>query len=282
MTLRRLQLATTWGQLTVRGGSRAGEGTLILLPQLRLALDAGRMHRSLPSMSTVLLSHGHADHAGGLCYWASQRVLNNLGPGRVLAPSEISDQVTALLEACAVLEGGDRYPVTLVPVDDGSQVALSRAMRLDLFGTDHWVATLGCRLVWTRRRLKEHLTSEEPEALAQRRALGEEITRPVQTPLLSYSADSGPGIFERAEHISAEVMLVECSFWNDRDIDRARRFGHMHLADLVEHAPSLECRHLVLLHASRRNGLREVERAIEAELAPHVEAEVHHLIVDWE
>ena len=32
--LRRLRLETSWGPLSIVGGSRAGEGTLILLPQL--------------------------------------------------------------------------------------------------------------------------------------------------------------------------------------------------------------------------------------------------------
>ena len=111
MSLRTLALDTSWGSLTVVGGSRAGEGTLVLLPQLRLALDAGRPHRALAPMSTVLVSHGHMDHIGGLGYWASQRYLNSMGPGTVMAPAEIADDVKALLETMARLEGGRPYDV---------------------------------------------------------------------------------------------------------------------------------------------------------------------------
>jgi ribonuclease Z len=280
--VRRLILPTTWGDLLVAGGTRAGEGTLILLPQLRLALEPGRMHRSLPPMRTVCLSHGHADHIGGLCYWASQRLLNGLGSGELFVPEAISETVASLLETCAALEGGKPYAVELRAVADGSAVPLRKDFSLEFFATDHWVPTLGSRLVWTRHRLKRNLADEAPEKLARRRERGESITNEVRMPLLSYSADSGPGLFHRPAAVDAEVMLVECSFWNDSDVERARRFGHMHLADLVEHAPALRCRHLVLLHASRRNRIAEVENLIGAELAPRLAAEVHHLIVDWD
>lgn len=124
--LRRLQLATSWGELAVVGGSRAGEGTLILLPQLHLALDAGRAHRALPSMTTVLASHGHADHLGGLAYWASQRQLQSMGPAHLLAPSPIASDIEVLLATHARLEGGDAYDIDVVGVEDGERYTLRR------------------------------------------------------------------------------------------------------------------------------------------------------------
>ena len=109
--LRRLRLDTSWGELTLVGGSRAGEGTLILLPQLHLALDAGRPHRALPAMTTLLVSHGHADHLGGVAYWASQRQLQSMGPARLLAPSAIAPAIEDLLMIHSRLEGGALYDV---------------------------------------------------------------------------------------------------------------------------------------------------------------------------
>ena len=56
-SLCRLQLDTSWGELIIVGGSRAGDGSVILLPQLHLALDAGRAHRALPAMTTVVVPY---------------------------------------------------------------------------------------------------------------------------------------------------------------------------------------------------------------------------------
>jgi ribonuclease Z len=280
--LRRLQLPTTWGELLVAGGSRAGEGTLILLPQLRLALDLGRAHRAVPPMRTACLSHGHADHVGGLAYWASQRALNSLGPGVLVVPEAIADDVAALLGTYGRLEGGTPYAVTLVPARDRDRIALRRDMQLELFATDHWVPTLGTRLVWTRRRLRPDLAGADATTLAELRRRGETITTELETPLLVYAADTGPGCFADPRTLAAEVVLLECSFVGEGDQERARRFGHLHLDDLVAGLPALSCRHLVLLHASRRHRIHDVETVIESELAPRLEGSIHHLLVDWD
>ena len=52
-SLRRLQLDTSWGELSLVGGSRAGEGTLILLPQLHLALDDEQL-RAIESLLDLI------------------------------------------------------------------------------------------------------------------------------------------------------------------------------------------------------------------------------------
>lgn len=280
--LRRLALPTSWGELLVAGGSRAGEGTLLLLPQFRLALDLGRTHRAAPPMTTACLSHGHADHIAGLAYWASQRLLNSMGPGVVLAPDAIADDIASLLALHSRLEGGSPYPVELVPVDEGSTYPLRQDTRLEFFTTDHWVPTLGVRLVWTRRRLLPELAGSDPETLAELRRRGETITFDVSTSLLAYAADSGPGCFSDPQTLAAEVVLLECSFWRDNDVERARRFGHLHISDVIAALPSLKCKHLVILHASRRHRIREVEAIMAAELAPRLDGKLHHLIVDWD
>lgn len=47
--------------------------TCVILPRLKLAFDAGRCPQRSVYASTVLLTHGHLDHAGGLpCHAASR------------------------------------------------------------------------------------------------------------------------------------------------------------------------------------------------------------------
>jgi ribonuclease Z len=265
------------------GGTRAGEGTLILLPQLHLALDAGRPHRALPAMTTVLVSHGHADHLGGVAYWASQRHLQAMGAARLAAPREIAADVEALLETHARLEGGRSYAIEIVAVDALSSLTLRRDMELAFFATDHWVPTLGSLLKWVRHRLLPELSGLPGEEIAARRRAGEPVSEPVETDLLAYCADSGPGVLEPGSAaLAAEVMLLECSFFKPGDRERAARYGHLHLEDLLARVENLSCRHLVLLHASRRHRLREVEQILEKQLRPALPCALHHLMVDWD
>jgi ribonuclease Z len=281
--LRRLQLSTSWGDLTLVGGSRAGEGTLILLPQLHLALDAGRAHRALPAMSTVLVSHGHADHIGGLAYWASQRQLQSMGPARLLAPRAIASGIEELLAVHARLEGGDPYAVAVVGVEAGERHFLRRDVDLMFFATDHWVPTLGSRLLWRRQHLLPAFADLPGEEIARLRRQGEIVTEEIEANVLAYCADCGPGVLEdQAEALAAEVLLIECSFYRAADRDRAARFGHLHLEDLLNATDRIGCRHLVLLHASRRHRLREVEAILDERLRPLLDCSLHHLMIDWD
>jgi len=281
--IRQLQLETSWGPLLIAGGTRAGDGTLILLPQLHLALDAGRPHRSLPPMTTVLVSHGHMDHIGGVGYWASQRQLQAMGPARLAVPHQIAAGVEDLLAIQARLEGGAPYDIEVVGVAAGRSVGLRKDMRVEFFATDHWVPTLGSRVVWQRHRLLPELAGLPGEEIARRRHSGDEVTEEVETDLLAYCADSGPAVLEAGSPaLAAEVLLLECSFYRRRDRDRAARYGHLHLDDILARTPNFRCRHLVLLHASRRHRLREVEEILAERLAPGLSCALHHLMVDWD
>lgn len=281
--MRQLRLATSWGELRLVGGSRAGEGSLVLLPQLRLALDAGRPARALVPMQDVVVSHGHLDHLLGLPAWASQRNLQGIPGGRVLAPHSLSADVKDLLKLCARLEGGSPYGVSVLPVAPGETVQLRHGFRLRFFATSHWVDTLGCRLEWVRPRLRADLVGLPPDALRRLRSEGEGISDLHVVPLLAYLADTGPEVFEREAWLAeAEVLVVECTFLRPSEIERARRFGHIHLDDLVTVAPTLRNRHLVLTHLSRRHRLAEGSRRMRSALRPLLAPELHMLNHEWE
>jgi len=278
-----LRLDTSWGELRIVGGSRAGEGTLVLLPQLRLALDAGRPARALVPLENVAVSHGHLDHLLGLPAWASQRQLQGMPPGRVLCPASLTEAVQRLLALSAELEGGSPYGATVTGVNAGDWIELRRDFRVGFFRTSHWVDTLGSVVEWTRRRLRPEYAGAPPETLQRLRAAAVEVTEKVRTPLLAYAADSGPEVLDSEAWLrDVEVLVLECTFLRPGDRDRARRFGHTHLADLVEIAPTLHNRHLVLTHLSRRHRLASGTRTIRAALADRFRGRLHLFNKEWE
>jgi len=281
--MRRLSLATSWGELLLVGGSRAGESSLVLLPQLRLALDAGRPARALVPMQHVVVSHGHLDHLLGLPAWASQRNLQGIPGGEVLTPRSLSADVVQLLDLCARLEGGSPYGVNVQPVAAGDVVQLRRDFRLRFFATSHWVETLGCCLEWVRPRLRAELVGLPPDRLRRLRDEGEPISDLHVVPLVAYLADTGPEVFGRERWLAeVEVLIVECTFLRPSDLPRARRFGHVHLDDLVAAGPRLRNRHVVLTHLSRRHRLSEGNRRIRKALRPVIASELHLLNEEWE
>jgi ribonuclease Z len=281
--MRQLALATSWGELRLVGGSRAGEGSVLLLPQLRLALDAGRPARALVPMQHVVVSHGHLDHLLGLPAWASQRQLQGIAGGTVLAPPGLAGRLSDLLALAAEMEGGKPYDVRVTPVAPGASVRLRSEFDLAFFATSHWVETLGCRLEWRRRRLHPELAGLPAEELRRRRVGGEPITEEVRGQLLAYLADTGPEVFEREPSLfDVEVMVVECTFLRPGDVERARRYGHMHLTDLVDLAPRLAARHVVVTHLSRRHRLGPGGAKIRHALTGRLAGQLHSLNVEWE
>jgi ribonuclease BN (tRNA processing enzyme) len=234
-------------------------------------------------MSTLVLSHGHLDHLGALGYWLSQRFLMGMGPGTLIVPEPIRGEVEDLVALLARLEGGRPYDVRLEGAREGLVHRLRGDVDLEFFRTDHWVETLGVALGWRRRHLRPELAGLEQGEIVRRRQGGEEVTVEERLCLLVYAADTGPGVLaRRPDLLAAEVLLLECSFFSPSDRARAERYGHLHLDDLVSLSDRLTCRHLVLLHGSRRERLRDIEATLERELEPRLSCALHHLMVDWE
>lgn len=278
----RLQLDTSWGSLLLVGGSRAGEGTVLLLPQLRLALDAGRPARALVPAQTVSVTHTHMDHVLGVPAWASQRQLQGMPPGRLVVPAPQGAAFAELLERFAALEGGSSYGVEILQACEGFSLALRPGFDLTYFSTTHWVPTLGCCLWWTRQHLLPTLHGLPGEELARRRAAGEGITEEVRAPLLAYLGDTDPRVLDLHPWLAnVEVLISECTFLRPADRTRAARFGHTHLDDLTARASLLGNRHLVLTHLSRRHRLAAGSREIRRRMAAFP-GRLHLLNSEWE
>lgn len=280
--MQRVQLATSWGSVLLVGGSRAGEGTVLLLPQLRLALDAGRPARALVPATTVCVTHTHLDHILGVPAWASQRQLQGMPPGRLVVPAPQAAALAELLQRVAALEGGGGYGVEIVEAHDGFTLPLRPGFELSFFTTTHWLPTLGCCLWWTRQHLLPELAGVPGEELARRRAGGERITKPVRVALLAYLGDTDPRVFDLHPWLAGvEVLITECTFLRAADRQRAARFGHTHIDDLAARVGALANRHLVLTHLSRRHRLATGSRELRRRLAGFA-GRLHLLNSEWE
>ena len=60
----------------------------------------------------------------------------------------------------------------------------------------------------------------------------------------------------------ARVLLIECSFVLPEDVERAREYAHIHVADLVARADLFENEAIVLTHFSQRYRPEEIREAL--------------------
>ena len=98
--------------LTLRGVSRGGVETCLMVKELRVMFDVGMCPPGSQSYDHVLVSHGHADHLGGVHYLASLRSMYGMRPLQVHAPAEVIAPLRRVFDAWAEIEH-HRAPVEL-------------------------------------------------------------------------------------------------------------------------------------------------------------------------
>lgn len=253
----------TFAGLPLSGVSAAGRETWFHFPTLRLAFDLGRAPSELVPVSNLFLSHAHLDHAAGLAYWCSQRRLQRM-PGGVARTH--ADAVPLWHEVLALHERleGVGYDARVEAMEPGVPVFLRRNLSVTAFRVDHRVPTLGFLASELKRKLLPAFAGHEAEDVRAAATRGEAVAREVAIPLVAYSGDTAAGFFDLAppEVFRAKVLLLECSFVEERDRDRSRAWKHLHLAEIAERADLFENEVLLLTHLTVRTSPEEIRKEI--------------------
>lgn len=256
------------GPYSVRGISVGGVYTSLAVPELGLVFDAGASPRSSCAIDTILLSHAHADHIGALPAMLGIRALSGkTRPPRVVMPAEIQDDLTAGLAAMSRLQ---RYPLDIdaVGMVPGDELALRADLRIRAVRTFHPVPSLAYLVVRRIAKLRADLHGLTGPQIAARRRAGEDVNDHEDRLELAYCTDTLVSVLDHSpELLAARVLIVECTFLDDRKSRDAARAGcHIHLDELVERADRFRNEHIVLMHFSQLYRPDEVPGILDARL----------------
>jgi ribonuclease Z len=266
----------TAGSLSVRGISVGGVYTSLAVPELGILFDAGASPRSLCAIDTILLSHGHADHAGALPALLGIRALSGKAkPPRVLMPAEIVDDLTAALASLSRLQ---RFPLEIeaVGVLPGDEIALRGDLRVRAVRTFHPVPSLAYLVVRKVAKLRSDLQGLAGPEIAARRRAGEDVSEYEDRLELAYATDTLIQVFDHApELLAARTLVMECTFLDDRKpVELARAGCHIHLDEVIERADRFTNDHIVMMHFSQLYRPDEIAGILDARLPPALRKKV--------
>lgn len=250
------------GRFTLEGVSRAGNETYFRIRELGIALDIGRCPDPLVGIKRILISHAHLDHALGIPFYASQRTMQGLPPGKVYVPLEAADGFRRLLSLHEQLEGCT-YELDLIGVSPGEEIILRKDLLARAHQATHRIPTLAWEIVEQRHKLLPELVGRPKDEIVALRVTGAEIESRIEVSLLYYTGDTDRELLDRGGPIFlSDILIIECSFIHPEDRQRAVDYKHIHFDDIVDAASQFENRLIVLTHFSLRYSAKEIHREL--------------------
>lgn len=264
----------------IQGVSVAGEQAVVHVPELDLAFDVGLCPRPVLAAQTIALSHTHMDHVAALPYWFSQRWFQKMSnQGRCLAHPKVVEPLRRMMASWVDLER-QRTPHEIVAVEPDSDFELRPNLVVRGIEMSHTVPCMGWVVIERRSKLKEEFIGLPQERLRTLRSEGVQITRVMEIPLVAYTGDTEPGPFLlRPEFCQAQVVVTECTFFEDEHRDRAKIGKHLHVDDLRMLLEAWEARDVVIAHVSRRTVMPFARERLEQVAGPRG-AQRLHLLMD--
>ncbi|MCB9898159.1 MAG: hypothetical protein H6825_09165 [Planctomycetes bacterium] len=253
--------------LRIGGLSVGGVQTCLTVPRWRLAFDVGRCPEASVGCSTILFTHSHMDHMGGVASHCATRALRHMPPPVYVVPREDERAFADLFDVWRRLDRSD-LPHTLVPLGIGDEHVLPNGMVVRPFRSPHRILCQGYAVSSRKKKLRDEYVGLEV-AEVRRLAVdeGRDVTRVVETPELAFSGDARIEVLEHEVVRTARRLILECTFLDERvSVEQARDKGHVHLDEVLERAHLLENEAILLSHVSPRYRRGEVRRILDARL----------------
>lgn len=260
----------TW---TLTGFSKAAYRTGFIIEELNIMFDAGP--QTFKGIDHIFITHTHGDHISLLPFTVISRddhIYNVYAPKKSI--THLRSYVNALFQVNRSTYNTGCKSVTYNPVDSSFQENINikgKDFLIKSYNCDHSVQTFGygITLVKTLRKsgYKRKISDEELRMLKINNI---SYTYQIRIPKLVFLCDSSIKVLENPEVFKYPVMIIECTFLLDDELDLAKKKKHIHWKELKPYILEHPDIHFILIHFSMRYTDLEIQKYFEKEKIPNV------------
>lgn len=264
--------------LDLLGYSVAGEESVIGMPQLDVCFDIGKAPDQIIPIQNILLTHGHMDHAAGIAYYLSHRNFLKMTPGVVLTPPNTIDSLNQILQAWGRLDGS-RIPAQLVPMRPGDEYKVKPNLFVRAFPTKHTRESIGFCVIERRKKLRPEYHDLSGPQLVQLKKKGVSIDSPLEIPIVTYLGDTSYVDFSQLDYVAnSQILIAECTFFEDEHTDRADAGRHMHIDEFGPLLERMNNRYIVITHLTQRTSVGQARAMLRKRLPSDVFKKIYFLM----